>query len=93
MAIVRCGFVSYELALLGIPAVHVHAGGVHAEVAMTLERLGLGVAMPQGDLSDPELVTGALQRAAELAPTPMNLQLTSGAGRVADLLEHRHEHR
>lgn len=88
LAVVRCGFVSYELALLGVPAVHIHTSTVQAEVAHALERLGAGVALPEAQLDDTAALNNAFERAAALVPAPLNERLSPGASRVADLLEH-----
>ena len=93
LAVVRCGFVSYELALLGIPAVHIYASPVQAEVAHALESMGAGVALSEDHLSDALKLNDAIQRAAALDPQPLNEKLTPGAIQVANLLEHFHEHR
>lgn len=92
LAVVRCGFVSYELALLGIPAVHIYATPVQAEVAHALESMGCGVALFEDHLADAFKLDDALQRAAAMTPQPFNEKLTPGAAQVANLLEHFHEH-
>lgn len=92
LAVVRCGFVSYELALLGIPAVHIYATPVQAEVAHALESMGCGVALFEDHLADAFKFDDALQRAAAMTPQPFNEKLTPGAAQVANLLEHFHEH-
>jgi UDP-2,4-diacetamido-2,4,6-trideoxy-beta-L-altropyranose hydrolase len=93
LAVVRCGFVSYELALLGIPAVHIYASPVQAEVAHALESMGAGVALSEDHLSDALKLYDAIERAAALDPQPLNEKLTPGATQVANLLEHFYEHR
>lgn len=93
LAVVRCGFVSYELALLGIPAVNIYASPVQAEVAHALESIGAGTALFEDDLADAFKLAGALQRAAAMSPQPLNEKLTPGAAQVANLLEHFREHR
>jgi UDP-2,4-diacetamido-2,4,6-trideoxy-beta-L-altropyranose hydrolase len=92
LAVVRCGFVSYELALLGIPAVHIYASPVQAEVAHALESMGAGVALSEVHLSDALKLGDAIHRAAAMAPQPFNEKLTPGVTQVANLLEHFHEH-
>jgi UDP-2,4-diacetamido-2,4,6-trideoxy-beta-L-altropyranose hydrolase len=93
LAVVRCGFVSYELALLGIPAVHIYASPVQAEVAHALESMGAGIALSEDHLSDALKLDDAIHRAAAMAPHPLNEKLTPGATQVVNLLEHYHEHR
>jgi UDP-2,4-diacetamido-2,4,6-trideoxy-beta-L-altropyranose hydrolase len=93
LAVVRCGFVSYELALLGTPAVHIYASPVQAEVAHALESMGAGIALSEDHLSDALKLDDAIHRAAAMAPHPLNEKLTPGATQVANLLEHYHEHR
>ncbi len=88
LALVRCGFVSYELALLGIPAVHVYTSPVQGEVARALEHMGAGVALAEAHLSDAFQLNDALQRASAMAPAPLYEKLTPGAAQVAKLLEH-----
>jgi UDP-2,4-diacetamido-2,4,6-trideoxy-beta-L-altropyranose hydrolase len=92
LAVVRCGFVSYELALLGIPAVHIYATPVQAAVALELERFAMGVALQELQLPDTALLDEAMQRASKMNPQPLNETYTPGAKVVADLLEHNHEH-
>lgn len=92
LAVVRCGFVSYELALLGVPAVHIYATPVQAEVAHALESMGCGVALFEDHLADAFKLDDALQLAAAMTPQPFNEKLTPGAAQVANLLEHLHEH-
>jgi UDP-2,4-diacetamido-2,4,6-trideoxy-beta-L-altropyranose hydrolase len=93
LAVVRCGFVSYELALLGIPAVNIYSSPVQSEVAHALERFGAGIALASDHLSDPDRLDHALQRAACLTPEPLNVTLRPGANQVANFLEKFHEHR
>ncbi len=93
LAVVRCGFVSYELALLGIPTVNIYSTPVQAEVANALQRMGTGVALSVDHLSDPERLQQALQQAAIMAPEPLNETLSPGAYQVANLLEKFHEYR
>lgn len=93
LALVRCGFVSYELSLLGIPTVHVYASAVQTQVAHALEQLEAGLALPEEHLSDVEKLIEALHRAANMSPVPLNEKLSPGASMVANLLEHFDEHR
>lgn len=93
LAVVRCGFVSYELALLGIPTVNIHSSRVQAEVANALQQMGTGVALSVDHLSDPERLNQALHQAASMTPEPLNETLRPGAKQVANLLEKYHEHR
>ncbi len=92
MAIVRCGFVSYELALLGVPSVHIHNTAVQAAVALKLEQFGFGVSFTEKYLADGALLNEALGRASKMKPQPLNEKFNPGAKVVADLLEHIHEH-
>jgi UDP-2,4-diacetamido-2,4,6-trideoxy-beta-L-altropyranose hydrolase len=93
LALVRCGFVSYELTLLGVPTVHVYASAVQKQVAHALEQLEAGLALPEEHLSDVEKLIDALHRAANMSPVPVNEKLSPGASMVANLLEHFDEHR
>jgi UDP-2,4-diacetamido-2,4,6-trideoxy-beta-L-altropyranose hydrolase len=92
-AVVRCGFISYELALLGIPAVHIYTSVVQAEVAKKMAYHGMGVALQELQLANSELLDTALQQVSSMNPKPLNEQLIPGASLVAELLEHIHEHR
>jgi UDP-2,4-diacetamido-2,4,6-trideoxy-beta-L-altropyranose hydrolase len=92
LGIVRCGFVSYELALLGTPAVHLYNTAVQAAVARKLEQFGMGVSFQEQCLADTAQIDQALRRASRMNPQPLNEKLTPGAKVVADLLEHIHEH-
>ena len=91
-AVVRCGFISYELALLGIPAVHIYKSAVQAEVSFKLARLGMGVALEERQLVNSELLHTALKQVSLMNPNPLNEQLSPGASVVAELLEQTSEH-
>lgn len=92
-ALVRCGFVSYELTLLGVPTVNVYTSAVQTQVARELEKLKAGLALPDEHLSDGEKLIDALHRAANMTPVPLNEKLSPGASMVANLLEDFDEHR
>jgi UDP-2,4-diacetamido-2,4,6-trideoxy-beta-L-altropyranose hydrolase len=92
LAVVRCGFVSYELALLGIPAIQIHSSAVQAEVALELEHYSMGVALKDSQLPSSELLQTALQKASSMIVKPLNEKLSPGALPVAELLERIHEH-
>jgi len=92
LALVRCGFISYELALLGTPTINIHKSPIQAEVALELERKVMGVAFPESLLSKYELLHFALQKASSISPTPLNEILSPGAPQVAKLLEQINEH-
>lgn len=91
-AVVRCGFVSYELALLGVPSVNIHSSLVQAEVAKELECLGLGIALKELRLANSKLFDTALQQVSSMNPKPLNEQLFPGATLLAELLEKYHEY-
>lgn len=93
LAVVRCGFVSYELALLGIPAVHIHASTIQTEVARRLESHGFGEAFKESELPNSELLHTALLKVSIRKPNPLNEKLSPGALQVAKLLEHIHENK
>lgn len=93
IAVVRCGFVSYELALLGIPAIHIYTSDIQAEVAKELENRNMGIALQSMQLQNPELLNLALLQVASVNPKPLNEQLSPGASLVAELLEKIHEHK
>ena len=92
VAVVRCGFVSYELALLGIPAIHIYTSEIQAEVAKELENRKMGIALQSMQLQNPKLLNQALQQVASINPKPLNEELRPGASLVAELLEKIHEH-
>jgi hypothetical protein len=91
LALVRCGFVSYELALLGIPAVHIYTTAVQAEVAIGMESHGMGVAFHELHLPNSQLLDTALHKVSSMSPKPLNEQLKPGASLLADLLEKIHD--
>lgn len=93
LAVVRCGFVSYELALLGIPAINIHATSIQKEVALQLEYHGFGSAFKESDLTHSELLHTALQDVSIKNPNPLNEKLSPGALPVAKLLESIHEYK
>jgi UDP-2,4-diacetamido-2,4,6-trideoxy-beta-L-altropyranose hydrolase len=93
VALVRCGFVSYELTLMGIPTVHVHTSAVQRQVAQALEQLEAGLALPEEHLSDVDKLIDVLHRAAVMSPVPVNEKLSPGASMVANLLEHFDEYK
>jgi spore coat polysaccharide biosynthesis predicted glycosyltransferase SpsG len=93
LALVRCGFVSYELTLMGIPTVHVHTSAVQTQVAQALEQLEAGLALPEAQLSDFEKLNDVLHRSAVMNPVPVNEKLSPGASTVANLLEHFDEYK
>jgi UDP-2,4-diacetamido-2,4,6-trideoxy-beta-L-altropyranose hydrolase len=93
IAVVRCGFVSYELALLGIPAIQIHATSIQAEVAVHLESNGMGVALDELHLPNSVILNAALQKVSSISPAPLNEHLTPGASVVAEILEQNYEHK
>lgn len=92
IAVVRCGFVSYELALLGIPAVHIYTSDIQAVVAKELENRNMGIALQAVQLQNPKLLDLALQQVALINPKPLNEQLRPGASLVAEILEQINEY-
>jgi UDP-2,4-diacetamido-2,4,6-trideoxy-beta-L-altropyranose hydrolase len=92
IAVVRCGFISYELALLGIPAIHIYASDIQAEVAKELENRNMGIALQAVQLQNPKLLNLALQQVALINPKPLNEQLRPGASLVAEILEQINEY-
>lgn len=93
LAVVRCGFVSYELALIGVPTVHIYNSQVQEEVARSLAHSGTGVAICEEHLTDVEKLSDAMQRVSVMEPLPVNQQLSPGALKVAHILENLHEYR
>ena len=90
LALVRCGFVSYELALIGIPTVHIYSSVVQKEVAGSLETLNLGLALSEEHLFRSEKLNEAINQVSIMTPVPVNEKLSSGATKVAKLLESFH---
>ncbi len=86
-AIVRCGFMAYELALLGTPMVLLHATPIQAEVALALQAEGRAVALAEEALAQPGALAQALAAMRKLCPLPMNQVRRPGAERVARLME------
>ncbi len=93
LALVRCGFVSYELALIGVPTVHIYSSEVQEEVAHSLAYLGAGVAICEEHLNGVENLSDAMNRVSVMKPLPVNEQLSPGAIKVAQILENLHEYR
>jgi UDP-2,4-diacetamido-2,4,6-trideoxy-beta-L-altropyranose hydrolase len=90
-AIVTCGFVSYEMTLIGVPTIHVYGNQIQKEVAMELEKLENGIALPEEQLSKEENLIAALDHVAMMEPEPKNKILSPGAEKIAKLLENFHE--
>ena len=93
LALVRCGFVSYELALIGVPTVHIYSSEVQEEVARSLAHLATGVDICEEHLTDVEEISDAMNRVSVMEPVPVNEQLSPGALKVAHFLENFHEFR
>lgn len=91
LALVRCGFVSYELALLGISTVNIYSTSVQTEVARSLEFHGVGVALSELNLNNDSALHEALNRAVALNLLALNRKLIYGANAVAELLEKTNE--
>jgi len=92
LALVRCGFVSYELALIGIPTVNIYSSVVQKEVALSLENLRIGLALSEEHLFCSGKLSEAINRASVIAPLPVNEKLSFGATKVSQLLENFHEY-
>lgn len=86
-AVVRCGFMAYELALVGTPMVIIHATPIQQEVALALQALGHGMALAEADMDDAQMLAQALERMRRLQPAPLNLSHRPGAQRVTRLME------
>ncbi len=93
LALVRCGFVSYELALIGVPTAHIYSSEVQEEVARSLAHAGTGVAICEDDLTDIKKLSDAMNRVSVMEPVPVNEQLSPGALKVVHILENLHEYR
>ena len=86
-ALVRCGFVMYELALLGVPTVIIFETEVQREVASCFERAAHGIAFAESKLMDITTLSSALEAALRLEPTPLGINRSSGAIKVVDIME------
>lgn len=86
-AVVRCGFIAYELSLVGTPMVILHGTPVQREVAHALEAMGHGVALAEQDMFDAICLAEALGRMRELRPQVLGGLRTNGAQRIAELME------
>lgn len=86
-AVIRCGFMAYELALVGTPMVIIHATPIQTEVALALQAAGYAVALSEEKLADRDSLTTALTALRELRPKPMNQIHSPGAEHVAQLME------
>lgn len=86
-AIVRCGFVVYELALLGVPMVIIFETEVQLEVASCFERAAHGIAFEESKLMNLTAVLDALEAALCVEPTPLRIGRSSGAMRIVDIME------
>jgi UDP-2,4-diacetamido-2,4,6-trideoxy-beta-L-altropyranose hydrolase len=87
IAIVRCGFVAYELALLGVPMLIIFETEIQETVAKTLEGMGYGIAIPLEDLKNHIYVSEYINKLLTLNPTPMNSHLRNGSEVVAEIME------
>lgn len=87
IAIVRCGFVAYELALLGVPMLIIFETEIQETVAKTLEDMGYGIAIRIEDLKNEIYVRECIKKLMNLNPTPMNSYLRNGSEVVAEIME------
>jgi UDP-2,4-diacetamido-2,4,6-trideoxy-beta-L-altropyranose hydrolase len=86
-AVVQCGFIAYELALLGTPMLIIYTTPIQREVALALASRGHGIAFDEADLDNSKYLRNALDRLKTLKPTPLNTILQSGTARVIKYLE------
>jgi UDP-2,4-diacetamido-2,4,6-trideoxy-beta-L-altropyranose hydrolase len=86
-AVVQCGFIAYELALVGTPMLIIYTTPIQREVALALESRGNGIALNETDLGISECLKNALDRSKKLKPIPLNTSLQSGTARVIEYLE------
>jgi len=87
-AIIRCGFMAYELALVGTPMVIIYATPIQMEVAFSLQNEGYGIALAESSLHDPSSLVLALESMKQLRPIPMNQTRLFGAANLSNLMEH-----
>jgi len=86
-AVIRCGFIAYELSLLGVPMVIIHGTPIQREVALNLESMGYGIALDEKDMFDDTKMNAALSRMSVLKPVPMSGVYSSGSDRIAQMME------
>ncbi len=87
IAIVRCGFVAYELALLGIPMLIIFETEIQEAISSKLEGLGHGIAIHIKDFSDLDHVSRCIKKLMSFEPSPMNSLLKNGPEMVAEIME------
>lgn len=87
LAVVRCGFIVYELALLGVPMVIIYKTEIQKEVAINLEKLGYCVPLNEDDLLLENYLEAAVELAENIRPEPLHRNLTPGFSVVADIME------
>lgn len=86
-AVVRCGFIAYELSLVGTPMVVIYGTPIQKEVACALESLGYGIAMAEEDMLDIAKMRDCLDRMNGLKPVPMSSLHSSGSEQIARMME------
>jgi len=86
-AVVQCGFIAYELALVGTPTLIIYNTPIQREVALALEHMGNAISFNETDLDKPEQLKISLDRLKTLKPTPLNVSLRNGTARVIEYLE------
>jgi UDP-2,4-diacetamido-2,4,6-trideoxy-beta-L-altropyranose hydrolase len=86
-AVVQCGFIAYELALVGTPTLIIYNTPIQREVALALENKGNAISFNETDLDKPEQLKTSIDRLKKLKPTPLNVSLRNGTARVIEYLE------
>jgi UDP-2,4-diacetamido-2,4,6-trideoxy-beta-L-altropyranose hydrolase len=86
-AVIRCGFIAYELSLLGVPMVIIHGTPIQREVARNLESMGYGIALDEKYMFDDTKMNDSLGRMSALKPVPMSSLHSSGSHRIAQMME------
>lgn len=86
-AIVRCGFVSYELALLGVPAINLHESKIQKYVSAELVESGYGLALAFPQVFDKKVLSSTLDSLVAIKPTPLSNTYTPGYEKIITSME------
>ena len=86
-AIVRCGFVSYELALLGVPTLNIFSTEIQRKVGQQLGHVGYGTAIAQDQLYKERILMSNMRLLEQLAPIPLARSLRPGSFEITTEME------
>lgn len=90
-AIVRCGFVSYELALVGVPALNIFSTEIQREVSQRLEMMGYGTSISEEGLLVEQTLNNCLTVTESLNPRPLSRYFSPGILEITKEMELFHE--